>query len=83
MTTTATPPTPLIAWSVLGHILLDSTLITLALTILFSVGIVALSWVRRPGATVVVRGASGLLAALAGAGTLAALVWGFHFVITK
>jgi len=80
---TTTVAKPLIDWATIGHIFLVSAVIAVGLVLLFSIGIISLSQTRRAGAGVLVRSVNTVVVALAAAGMLSALVWGFHFIITK
>jgi hypothetical protein len=83
MSTTATPPVPLINWHALGQVLGISFVLGVGLVVLFTVAVHSVSMYRRRGATVVVKSVSAVLGAAAWATIAIVIVWGFYLIIHK
>ena len=75
--------TPLIDWSLLGHVVLVSLLVGVGIVAVFSMGLVGLSFARKAQISRGVRTLSlGLSVVMTGL-LLGALWWGFVLITTK
>jgi hypothetical protein len=80
---TVTPPTPLIDWHSLWAVFAISLSVSVAIIVVFTVGVYSLSTYRRQGSTLGVRSMSGLAMSLATLAIVATVVWGFYYIVQK
>jgi hypothetical protein len=83
MAANVTPVTPLIDWHTLLQVLYISAACSIGLVLLFTLGVYALSSFQHKGSAVLYRGVNGVAVALAAAGILATVVWGFYYIVQK
>jgi hypothetical protein len=83
MAATTTLPAPLFDWHALWQVLYISAASSIGFVLLFTLGVFALSSFQHKDSLVLYRGANALVVALASAGTLAMVVWGFYYIVHK
>ena len=83
MSTTPTPPVPLINWHALGQVFGISFVLGIGLVVVFTVAVHSVSVFRRAGATASVKAVSSAVGALAWATIGVVIVWGFYLIIHK
>lgn len=83
MATATTTSTPLIEWSLLGHVVLYSLVIAVGLVVMFSAGLAALSLARASQRSTPARFSGAVVTALTSAVICASLVWGLIVIVKK
>lgn len=79
----ATSSTPLIEWSLLGHVVLYSLVIAVGLVVMFSAGLAGLSLARANQRSAFARFSGVVVTALTSAVIGASLVWGLIVIVKK
>ena len=83
MATTTPTSTPLIEWSLLGHVVLYSLVIAVGLVVMFSVSLATLALARASQRSTVVRLSGAVVSVLTSAVICASLVWGLIAIVKK
>ena len=83
MATSTPTSTPLIEWSLLGHVVLYSLVIAVGLVVMFSASLAALSLARASERSAAARFSGAVAAALTSAVICASLVWGLLVIVKQ